>query len=71
MTCTGIGTGPGRRHTRVESTIMNRITEHSARLRRRLDDLFRVEGSGLVMGLVGSVIVLLLFRVSIFMLSGW
>jgi hypothetical protein len=50
---------------------MNRITEYSARLRRRLDDLFRVEGSGLVMGSVGSVIVLLLFRVSIFMLSGW
>ena len=43
---------------------------HFLRLRRFIGEVFRVEGSGLVLGLMGLVIGLLLLRIAIFVLSG-
>lgn len=41
------------------------------RLRRFFDNMFQVEGSGLVIGLTGLVISLLLLRIVIFLMIGW
>ena len=50
---------------------MNALKEHSVKVRRILGSWVRVEGSGFVLSIVGSVILLLLFRVLIVLVSGW
>ena len=50
---------------------MNALKEHRVKVRRILGGWVRVEGSGFVLSIVGSVILLLLFRVLIFLVSGW
>ena len=49
---------------------MNALKEHRVKVRRILGSWVRVEGSGFVLSIVGSVILLLVFRVLIVLVSG-
>jgi hypothetical protein len=50
---------------------MNFLKERSVKVRRTLASWIRVEGSGFVLSIVGTVILLLVVRVVIFAMSGW
>jgi len=50
---------------------VNALKEHSVKVRRILGSWVRVEESGFILSIVGSVILLLLLRVLIFLVSGW
>jgi hypothetical protein len=50
---------------------VNGMKKQAVHWRRTMERWLRVEGSGYVLSVVGSVILLLLLRAAIFVASGW